>query len=104
MTMWTAMICAAAVTAQFISGKATRDALFLTSLDFSALPAMLIATSVFSIVLVALNSRAARRIAPGVLVPALFVGSGLLFLLEWLLRSRAPSMAAVVVYLHISGA
>jgi len=33
-----AMTCAAAVTAQFIGGKATRDALFLTSLDFAALP------------------------------------------------------------------
>ena len=59
--MWTAMICAAAVTAQFISGKATRDALFLTSLDFTALPAMLMATSVFSIMVVALNSRGLRR-------------------------------------------
>ncbi len=41
-----AMVGAAAVTAQFVSGKATRDALFLTSLDFTALPTMLIATSV----------------------------------------------------------
>jgi hypothetical protein len=32
------MLCAAAVTAQFVGGKATRDALFLTSLDFTALP------------------------------------------------------------------
>jgi hypothetical protein len=38
-----AMLCSAAVTAQFVSGKATRDALFLTSLDFTALPAMMIA-------------------------------------------------------------
>src|SRR4026209_2883090 len=100
----TAMLCAAAVTAQFVGGKATRDALFLTSLDFTALPAMLMATSVFSILVVALNSRAARRIAPGTLVPVLFVLSGVLFVCEWLLRSRAPSIAAVVVYLHISGA
>ena len=30
--------------------------------------------------------------------------SGVLFLCEWLLRSTSPTIAAVVVYLHISGA
>ena len=60
-----AMLGAAAVTAQFVSGKAVRDALFLTSLDFSALPTMLLATSVFSIVLVVANARAARSVATG---------------------------------------
>ncbi len=62
-----AMIGAAAVTAQFVSGKAVRDALFLTSLDLSAF-------------------------------------SGALFLIEWIVRSHAPSTTAVIIYLHISGA
>ena len=100
----TAMACGAAVMAQFVSGKATRDALFLTSLDYRTLPAMLVATSVCSLLLVALNARAARRIAPAALVPALFLLSGLLFLVEWLLRASAPRFAAVLVYLHVSGA
>lgn len=100
----TAMACGAAVMAQFISGKATRDALFLTSLDYRTLPAMLVATSVCSLVLVALNTRVARRIAPATLVPALFLVSGLLFVVEWLFRSSAPRLAAVLVYLHVSGA
>jgi len=100
----TAMACAAAVTAQFVGGKATRDALFLTSLDFSALPAMLIATSVCSIVLVAAHTRWAAKIAPQILVPAAFAGSGLLFVCEWLIRAYAPSATAIVVYLHVSGA
>lgn len=99
----TAMLCAAAVTAQFVSGKATRDALFLTSLDFTALPTMLMATSVCSLLLVAANARAARRLRPSVLVPASFVASGLLFLVEWAFRSWAPSSTAAFVYLHISG-
>ena len=63
--MMTAMVCAGAVTAQFVGGKATRDALFLASLNYTALPTMVIATSVVSIVLVALNSRAALRSAAG---------------------------------------
>ena len=47
--MLTAMICAGAVTAQFVGGKATRDALFLASLNYTALPAMAIATSATSV-------------------------------------------------------
>src|SRR4029079_4950238 len=96
--------CAGAVTAQFVGGKATRDALFLTSLDFTALPAMLIATSVCSILLVAVHGRATSKVSPAVLVPALFVASGVLFLLEWLARGSAPTATAILVYLHISGA
>ena len=103
-SLTTAMACGAAVMAQFISGKATRDALFLTSLDYRALPAMLVATSVCSLLLVALNTRAARRIAPATLVPSLFLLSAVLFVIEWLFRASAPRFAAVLVYLHVSGA
>ncbi len=99
-----AMCCAAAVSAQFVGGRATRDALFLTSLGVAALPAMLIATSVCSLLLVAVQARWAGAIAPRRLVPAAFVASGALFLGEWLVRSTAPSATAIVVYLHISGA
>jgi hypothetical protein len=100
----TAMLCAAAVTAQFVGGKATRDALFLTSLDFTALPTMLIATSICSIFLVAAHARWAAKAAPARVVPAAFVASGLLFVGEWLVRASAPSSTAVFVYLHVSGA
>jgi AAA family ATP:ADP antiporter len=103
-SMVTAMVCAAAVTGQFIGGKATRDALFLTSMDFTALPAMLIATSAWSMVLVAVHARGARRFAPRVFVPASFVVSGALFVCEWLLRSTSPAATATAVYLHVSGA
>jgi ATP:ADP antiporter, AAA family len=97
-----ALAGAAAVTAQIVSGKATRDALFLTSLDYTTLPTMLIATSVFSLLLVALNARVSRRLVPSTLVPSAFVASGVLFILEWLVRPLAPVSTAVSVYLHIS--
>src|SRR4029079_5534536 len=87
-----------------VSGKAVRDALFLTSLDLTALPTMLLATSVCSIVLVIANARAQRRLLPSTWVPATFVASGLLFLVESLLRSHAPIAVAIAVYLHISAA
>ena len=100
----TAMLCAAAVTAQFVTGRATRDALLLSSLDLGALPAMLMVTSIVSIFLVLANGRAARRFGPGTLVPASFAASGALFLAEAALRSSAPTVTAIVVYLHISAA
>lgn len=96
------MCCAAAVIAQFISGKATRDALFLTSLDATALPMMLIATSVFSMLVVGASARWSRRIRPAVFVPAAFLVSALLYICEFAVRSLAPSATAIVVYLHVS--
>ena len=44
--VFTAMICSGAVSAQFIAGKATRDALYLANLDVTSLPAMVVATAV----------------------------------------------------------
>ena len=35
------MLCAAAVTSQFVGGKAVRDALYLSHLDVTTLPAMI---------------------------------------------------------------
>jgi hypothetical protein len=103
-SMLTALVCSAAVTAQFVSGKATRDALFLTALDYTALPAMLIATSACSLLLVLVNAKSGNKIAPARLVPALFAVSGVLLLIEWVLTYQARSAAAVIFYLHISGA
>ena len=99
-----AMLCAAAVTAQFVGGKATRDALFLSALNVTALPTMLMATSVCSILVVAAWVRGSRRCPPSTLVPASFIASALLFVGEWLARASAPVPTAVVVYLHVSGA
>jgi hypothetical protein len=99
----TAMLCAAAVTAQFIAGKATRDALYLASLDVTSLPAMVIATAVVSMCLIAATSRGLRKISPAVFIPAAFVISAGMLLLEWLLVSTAPRAAAILVYLQVSG-
>jgi ATP:ADP antiporter, AAA family len=100
--MLIAAFSAAAVSAEFVGGKATRDALFLTALDITALPAMLVVTSLCSIVLATLYARGSRRVAPAVLVPAASVVSGVLFLVEWFLRPTAPLAIAVAVYLHVS--
>ena len=99
----TAMVCAGAVGAQFIAGKAARDALFLANLDITALPAMVVATAGFSILLIALSSRGLRRVQPGTFVPAAFAISAALLLADWALTPIAPKVAAVALYLQVSG-
>jgi hypothetical protein len=101
-TFYTAAFCAAAVTAQYVAGKATRDALFLTSLSYTDLPAMLMGSAVCSMILVAGYGRWATRFGSARLVPASFVVSAVLFAIEYITRTAAPAVTAVAVYLHVS--
>jgi hypothetical protein len=98
-----AMICSGAVSAQFIAGKATRDALYLANLDVTTLPVIVVATAVLSILLVFASSRGLRMVTPAVFVPAAFALSGLLLIASWLLTFSMPVLAARLVYLQISG-
>jgi ATP:ADP antiporter, AAA family len=98
-----AMVCSGVVTAQFIAGKATRDALYLAYHDITTLPAMVIVTSVVSILLVVGSSKGFRMLAPAVFVPLAFAASAGLLLGEWALFSATPTIAARVIYLQISG-
>jgi AAA family ATP:ADP antiporter len=99
----TAMVCAGAVSAQFIAGKATRDALYLGALDVTTLPVMVIATAALSIVLVALSSRTLRRVTPATVIPVAFALNGALLLVEWALADTEPAWIARAVYLQVSG-
>src|SRR5918996_695443 len=98
-----AMFCAGTVTAQFIAGKATRDALYLANLDVTSLPAMVIATAVLSMGLVLVSARGLRALSPATFFSLAFAASALLLVAEWALVSVAPRIAAAVVYLQISG-
>jgi AAA family ATP:ADP antiporter len=97
------MIGAAAVIAQFVGGKATRDALFLARFDVTQLPLMVMAASVFSIACAFLMSRGMSRVSPGRILPVAFVGSAALVLLEWMIGTAYPRAGAVVFYLHMLG-
>src|SRR5262245_30945945 len=98
-----AMVCSGVVTAQFIAGKATRDALYLANHDVTTLPAMVIVTSVVSILLVVGSSKGFKTMAPGVFVALAFAASAVLMLGEWTLLSIAPGIASQLIYLQISG-
>ena len=97
------MVCAGAVSAQFIAGKATRDALYLGALDVTTLPVMVMATAALSIVLVALSSRTLRRVTPATVIPLAFALNGALLLVEWALADTEPAWIARAVYLQVSG-
>ncbi|MFQ5929168.1 MAG: Npt1/Npt2 family nucleotide transporter [Acidobacteriota bacterium] len=97
-----AMLVAAAMIANHVGGRATRDALFFSNFDITALPLMLIGASLFSIATVVFFSRAMPRLSPQRLVPWGFGTSAVLLLAEWGLISLSPRVAAVAVYLHLA--
>ena len=98
-----ATICSAAVSAHFVAGKATRDALFLANADVTSLPALVAITAACSIGLVALSSFALRRVQPETLIPAAFSVHAGLLVLDWLLVDRFALPIAWLVYLQIAG-
>ena len=98
-----ATICSAAVSAHFVAGKATRDALFLANADITSLPGIVAATAAFSIVLVALSSFALRRAQPETLIPAAFAFNAGLLLVDWLLVDRFTLPVAWAVYMQVAG-
>ena len=86
-----------------VAARATRDALFLSHFDISALPLVLIAAAVLSIMAVLATARAMATRGPLRIIPPLFLISSLLLIAEFLLAARSPRLVAVVVYLHVSG-
>lgn len=98
-----AMACSAAITAQFIVGKAARDAFYLAQFDVTSLPMMVMATSVTSIGIAVLGARLLRTTHPSRLMPWAFFASAAFFLLVWSLVPIVPRGSAVALYLQISG-
>jgi hypothetical protein len=97
------MWASAVVSAQFIAGKAARDAIFLAQYDVTALPVMIACTAAVSILLVMANARILRRVPPATLIPWLCAASGAGLLLSWGLLLMSPRVAGPLVYLIVSG-
>jgi hypothetical protein len=83
-----------------LAGRATRDALWLSTFDLTTLPAIVIVSSVFAALVCIMVSRLVARVGPARLVPAFFFLSAVLLLGEWGLAVVARPAAAVVFYLH----
>jgi AAA family ATP:ADP antiporter len=95
-----AAVASAAMIAQQVAGKATRDALFLSSFSVKMLPAMMAGSAVFSLLAVLWLSRMMLRHSPAKVVPAGFGLSGVTLLASWALSFSAPRLAAVLLYLY----
>ena len=97
-----AALAATVIIALQLAGKATRDALFLSTFGVAALPTMVIVSAAISGILAVLLARVMARTQPGRLVPRLYALSAALLLAEWALVNTARAATAVLVYLHIT--
>ena len=95
-----AAVTGAAAIAFQVASKATRDALFLHTFGARALPAMILATSLTAIAFAFLSARALTAWGPARVIPAAFVASAGLLLVEWGIALWSTPAAAVLVYLH----
>ena len=76
-------IASAAMIAQQVAGKATRDTLYLVSFDVTTLPAMMAVSALLSILAALWLSKLMLRHSPRSVVPAVFGVSGGLLLATW---------------------
>ena len=86
-----------------LAGKATRDALLLSTFGVVALPPMVIAAALLSMVLTIGLARVMARMRPARLVPRLLLLSAVLLIAEWMLAAESRPAAAILVYLHLTG-
>ena len=97
-----AMVAAGALIAQQVAGRATRDALFLSTFHVSSLPLVMIAAAVLSALAVLAFSTALSRRSPAQVVPVTIAAGTVLLLAEWGLSLAQPRLAAIAVYLHMA--
>lgn len=95
-----ASIAAMATIAQFVVGKATRDALFLSHFPARFLPWAMIAGAALSAGAVLAQTALLRRRGPFAFVPFAFGVHALVALAGCALSFPLPRLAAVLVYLH----
>jgi len=97
-----AALGAMALMAGQVAAKATRDAFFLSQFGVAALPIMVIAAALVSIVASVVTARLHRSLLPTRALPHIFVASSALRLIEWWISSWNPMLASVLLYVEIS--
>jgi AAA family ATP:ADP antiporter len=96
-----ATVCSTTLIAEQVGGKATRDALFLSSFSITTLPTMLMISAAVSLALIPLGGRAMRVLGPSRIVPLALAISAALLLGAWALAAQFPRAVAAAVYLHV---
>jgi hypothetical protein len=100
--LFLAVTSALLVLAQQIAGKIIRDTLFLSLFSQRSLAEITVAAAVVSLAAVPPFSHLLTKYGPGRAVPAGFLTSALLYVVEWALFLRAPRAAVILVFLHFS--
>ena len=95
-----ALVCSGLIGAQAAAAAATRDTLFLTTMDAAARPAMVAASAGLSVLLGLLHWQAVRRASTSLVAPAWFVVNSLLLLLNWRLAASFPAAGAQAFFLQ----
>jgi hypothetical protein len=96
-----AMATAGLMIGHQVAGKAVRDAMFLSAWPATALPTMVIMTSVVAVLAVPIYARLLGAFGPRAVVPAGFLLSALAHAAEWRLVGSS-ALGAAIVYLHIA--
>lgn len=96
-----AVIAAVTVISGFVTSKAARDAILLSSFSIEQLPLFVGISAALSLPIVLLAGRLFVRFSPDRLLPVLNLMSAALLIGEWLLAQEHPDAAAVVVFLHL---
>lgn len=99
-TVW-ALGAATLIIAQQVAGKATRDALFLSRFDVAALPKVVMATAILSIVTVFVVARLIARHGPLRVISTAFAVSAACFVADWFAMPGWPRATAVALYLQM---
>jgi AAA family ATP:ADP antiporter len=95
-----AAIASAAMIAQQVAGKATRDALYLSNFSATTLPPVMGVSAVVSLFAALWLSRILMRYTPARVVPLGFGAGAAMLLAMWGLSFSAPRLAAVALYLY----
>ncbi len=97
-----AIVAATLMIAHQIAGKATRDALFLSQFDVTALPKIVMASALMSMLAVVAMARLLVQYGPTRVIPGAFALSSLLFIGSWTLHAAHPAAVAVTLYLQMA--
>ncbi len=96
------MATAMVAVAHQVGAKSVREAIFLSTFPTSHLPHAMIVSALAAMLMALVVTRAMTRWGLQRVAPTLFVVSSVLWVLEWLLLSRARPLVASLVYLHVS--
>jgi ATP:ADP antiporter, AAA family len=97
-----ASFTAAGGVAAQVMGRATRDALFLSTFEVKRLPVTMLAAAVASLLAAFGIGRFIARHSPARVLPLAFMASSALLALEWSLVTLAPRLIALALYLHMA--